>query len=179
MCGRREIISAVALQHLDQDVLFDLWDPPRSLVDKRLLPGLPQHGIGRPCKVGKEQIAGLITALQRFVAEGDEVRRARWDATVAALMAALAGLPHAVAAVETNPGRPIPSVRLKLDEAAAGMTAMDLVRELMAGDPSVHVNAGGVYDGELGLNPTCLREGDVTAIARRLRECLERARSRG
>ena len=51
-------------------------DPPPELIDKSALPGAPQHGIGRPCKVGKEQIAGLMVALQKFVAESDEARQA-------------------------------------------------------------------------------------------------------
>jgi hypothetical protein len=41
-----------------------------SFIDRALLPGLPRNGVGRPCKAGKEEIAGLLVALERFVAEG-------------------------------------------------------------------------------------------------------------
>ena len=78
LAGSRELIQAAALQHLDLDILWDQWNPPAGLIDKSRLPGAPHHGIGRPCKVGKEEIVGLLTALERFVEEGDEARRARW-----------------------------------------------------------------------------------------------------
>ena len=172
LCGRRDLIAAVALQHLDQDVFFELWDPPRSLIDKEKLPGAPQHGIGRPCKVGKEEIVGLITALRLFVAEGDEARKAGWEATTAALANALGDLPHAQVRVVVNPGRPVPMVWLEVDEQAAGITGVDLVRQLIAGDPSIHVNTSNVYEGTLGFGPMCLKEGDVEVISGRLHELL-------
>ena len=42
------------------------------------LPGLPHHGIGRSCKVGKEEIIGLLVALERFAADDETARRAEW-----------------------------------------------------------------------------------------------------
>ncbi|MGE0724389.1 MAG: L-seryl-tRNA selenium transferase, partial [Alphaproteobacteria bacterium] len=78
LCGKRDLIMAAALQHLDQDIFWDQWSPPPVLFDKDRIPGLPQHGIGRTSKVGKEEIVGLLTALDLFVAEGEEARTARW-----------------------------------------------------------------------------------------------------
>ncbi|MEE3215142.1 MAG: L-seryl-tRNA selenium transferase, partial [Pseudomonadota bacterium] len=69
LCGRRDLISAAALQHLDLDIYWEQWNPPTALIDKDELPGAPHHGIGRPCKVGKEEIVGLLTALQLFAQE--------------------------------------------------------------------------------------------------------------
>ena len=176
LCGRRDLISSAALQHLDQDVLFELWNPPPSLINKEALPGGPQHGIGRPCKVGKEQIVGLMVALKRFVEEGDRVRRAEWEATVHALRGAIGDLPHAEVTAVVNPGRPVPTVRLSLDEEALGLTAVELVQQLMAGDPSIHVSTSEVYEGALLFSPICLREGDVVAIGRRLKELVGEGR---
>ncbi len=172
LCGRRDLISAAALQHLDQDVFYDLWNPPPDLIDKDRLPGAPQHGIGRPCKVGKEEIVGLVTALRRFIEEGDEARHAGWEATVRALEGSVRDLPHVQTAFLINPGRPIPMLRLQVDEAAAGMTGVELAQELMSGEPSIHVNEGQVHDGVLLFSPMCLREGHVEAIAGRLGELL-------
>ena len=52
-------------QNLDQDVFFEQWRPPPALFAGLNLRGLPQHGIGRACKVGKEQIVALLVALGR------------------------------------------------------------------------------------------------------------------
>jgi L-seryl-tRNA(Ser) seleniumtransferase len=60
------------------DVAPETWSPPR-LIDRANLRGVPHHGIGRGFKAGKEEIVGLLTALDRFVTADDAAtkRRAR------------------------------------------------------------------------------------------------------
>ena len=129
LCGRRDLIAAAALQHQDLDVMPELWEPPASLIDKSQLPGAPQHGIGRPCKVGKEEIAGLVKALRLFVAEDPAERRQRWYALMEELVAACGALRNAEIAVVADRKRvEIPTARLVLDEEAAGTTALELVK---------------------------------------------------
>ena len=41
------------------------------MVDRAKLRGVPHHGIGRGFKAGKEEIVGLLTALERFVNADD------------------------------------------------------------------------------------------------------------
>src|SRR6202044_1672727 len=78
LCGRRDLVASALLQQLDLDYLYDDWQPPARLIDKRDFAGVPRHGIGRACKVGKEQIAGLLTALARFSREDDAARNRRF-----------------------------------------------------------------------------------------------------
>ena len=92
LCGRRYLVMAAALQNLDLDVFYELWAPPAHFIDKTRLKGLPQHGIGRGCKVGKEEIVGLLTALRLFVEEDHAARRARWRGLMQELVDGLAGL---------------------------------------------------------------------------------------
>ena len=108
---------AAALQNLDLDVFYELWAPPAHFIDKTRLKGLPQHGIGRGCKVGKEEIVGLLTALRLFVEEDAPTRRARWRGLMQELADGLAGLPHAE--VRLLDEGEVPQVALDLDEAAA------------------------------------------------------------
>ena len=172
LCGRRDLISAAALQNLDQDVFFDLWNPPKSLIDKSQLPGAPQHGIGRPCKVSKEDIIGIITALRIFVAEVDEVRSARWKKTTDELAKLLEVIQNISVSVKLNPIKKLTTLRVKLDEQGAQMSAKDLVRLLMIGKPSVHVDTLDIYDGVFTINPMCLRDGDARSIASRIQDLL-------
>ena len=167
LCGRKDLISAVALQHLDLDVHFDLWDPPIELIDKHAMPGAPQHGIGRPCKVGKEQIVGLMVALKKFVEEGDVVRHTRWATLIRELAEAIGDLKKA--RVDMHLDRAVPMLQIHLNAVETGV---DVVKQLMQGTPSVHVNTAGVYEGVLGFNPICLSPNQVTQIANRLRELL-------
>lgn len=167
LCGRKDLIAAAALQHLDLDVHYELWEPPASLIDKAALPGAPQHGIGRPCKAGKEQIVGLMVALRRFVAESDEIRQARWGALMANLVAVMRNLPGARAQVDQR--RAIPVLRLTLDAPERGI---EVVQKLMRGTPAVHVNTSGVYEGVLTFSPLCLKPEDIDLIARQVRTAL-------
>jgi L-seryl-tRNA(Ser) seleniumtransferase len=66
ICGKRELIASVALQHLDMDEYFEIWDPPEDLIPKSAIKGIPRHGVGRGFKVSKENIVGLLTALRLF-----------------------------------------------------------------------------------------------------------------
>ena len=68
LCGRRDLVGAAALQMLDMDDHFELWEPPENLIDRSRLAGLPRHGIGRGMKVSKEQIVALLTAMKLFTA---------------------------------------------------------------------------------------------------------------
>ena len=173
LCGRRDLIQAAALQHLDLDIYWEQWNPPRGLIDKEQLPGAPHHGIGRPCKVGKEEIVGLLTALRLFVAESPEGRRQHWLELMSALHQALSPLPHAEAVLVNDPKRSeIPALHLRLDEDAIGKNALQMVCELQDGEPSIHVNPSLVSEGIIGFGPLCLNEEELPPIARRLGELL-------
>ena len=173
LCGRRDLISAVALQHLDQDVLSELWAPPPSLIDRSQLPGAPQHGIGRPCKVGKEEIVGLLTALELFVQEDPDQRWRDWTQMLEALKDAAGELGNAEWGLVADRKRSdVPTLQLELDEEGAGIKALDLVLQLQQGDPAIYADASLRSEGLVAFRPMCLRRGDPEAIAARLRQLL-------
>ena len=173
LCGRRDLIMCVALQHLDMDVLKPQWNPPVSLIDKSILPGAPHHGIGRPCKVGKEQIVGLLTALERFAGEHLDTRAAAWRDRIDELVAAAGDIPGCRFTIDTD-SRPseVPMAVLKLDEPVAGKTALDVVLALQGGDPPIQANTGRVSEGIVLFGPVCLKAGEPERVAQRLREIL-------
>lgn len=165
LAGRRDLIAAAALQLLDLDVFMEQFNPPPAFIDKRALPGLPQHGIGRPCKVGKEEIVGLLTALRLFVADKG-ARAERWGAISAALRSALEAVPGLLVGASGDARQSgIPYVTVRLARRNDGLDAMALVARLEAGTPSVRCNLSEAAAGTLILSPVCLREDQVPAIA--------------
>ena len=66
LCGRRDLVSAAAVQLLDMDDHPELWDPPTEFIDKTKLGGIPRHGIGRGFKVSKEEIIALAGCAAAF-----------------------------------------------------------------------------------------------------------------
>src|SRR5260370_462989 len=131
LCGRRDLIAAAALQMLDQDTRPELWLPPADFIDRRKLPGAPQHGIGRVRKVRQGEIVGLLTALRLFIGEDPAARRERWTALMDALATALEGLPNCrVARVADAAHDDMPLVDVILDRRASNRSALELAREL-------------------------------------------------
>ena len=166
LCGRRRLVGAAALQLFDQDVLPELWRPPSWIACEPPLAGAPHHGIGRPCKVGKEQIAGLLVALQRFAAVPDRERIAGWRRLSDRLVELLRDTPCHATIDDGRDGTPIVEVRPERRDA------LELTTALQGGDPPIHVNAGGVREGLLRFSPACLSEPEVAVIGDRLRALL-------
>jgi L-seryl-tRNA(Ser) seleniumtransferase len=170
LAGRRDLVMAAALQNLDMDIHYEQWSPPPSLIDKDRLPGAPHHGIGRPCKAGKEEIVGLMTALRLFVAEDPEARRRRWLGLMEALLASLHGLDHARVTLLAD--AEVPMVELAVDEAAAGVTAMALLKRLQDGTPGIHAEPSRVEDGVVLFGPVCLKDDEPAIIGERVKALL-------
>jgi L-seryl-tRNA(Ser) seleniumtransferase len=167
LCGRRDLVASALLQQLDLDYLYADWQPPPQLIDKSDLPGVPRHGIGRGCKVGKEQIVGLLAALTRFAHDTDAARNQRFAAIVDSLMAGLCNLPGLEVRAISDCGHG----GLPLAEARV-LDAVTLAARLRAGMPSVHVDSTNADEGVLVLVPTCLSEDDVPVIAAAFRAAL-------
>ncbi|MBM3810022.1 MAG: aminotransferase class V-fold PLP-dependent enzyme [Acidimicrobiia bacterium] len=168
LAGKRDLVMSALLQQLDLDILWEEWAPPASLIDKDRLRGTPQHGVGRPCKVGKETVIGLLVALEKFAAENDHARTQRLQAIIQSLQAALTGVDHA-RIVPTGGANPKLELHLTPD---APRTAMQLAIELARGNPSVHVDTSRAHAGILSLSAWCLRDGDPENIAARIKPLL-------
>ena len=73
LCGRRDLVASALLQQVDMDVAPASWTPPKEFVQKPLN-GVPRHGFGRGFKVGKEEIAGAVAALETFISKETDYR---------------------------------------------------------------------------------------------------------
>ena len=172
LCGRKDLISSVALQHLDLDVVDELWQPSDRLIDRGQLPGIPHNGIGRPCKVGKEEIVGLLAALRLFVDQDPGIRRAEWMRLLEALVESAGVLDRGeLFLIEQPDGSEVPQVELKLRENA-DLSAMTLLRALQESRPSIHANPSRVREEILIFSPQCLRDEDPAIIGQRLHSLL-------
>lgn len=168
LAGRRALIQSAALQQLDHDTHFEQWSPPASLIDKQTVAGLPASGVGRAAKCGKEEIVGLLTALRLFLEENAEERHARWLAVCEEIAGALKRVRGATVSVVTRKYKGAPAVELALDEDALGMSALQLVKRLQDGEPSVHANHARVREGIVVFGPTCMKAGDARIVTERV-----------
>jgi L-seryl-tRNA(Ser) seleniumtransferase len=147
LAGRRALVASALLQQLDMDVSPETWVSPK-LVDRANLRGVPHHGIGRGFKAGKEEIVGLLTALDRFMDADDGKANAALEARLRAIAAALNGLDiKLVPALVT--GR-TPVLEITVGDALA------LSARLQRGTPPVHLSERHAARGVLTLDPQVL-----------------------
>ena len=83
LAGRRDLVGAALVQQLDMDVSPATWTAP-DLIDVQAMKGIPHHGLGRGFKAGKEEIVGLLVALERYAAADDEASNAALERRLAA-----------------------------------------------------------------------------------------------
>lgn len=176
LVGRGDLIESVALQHQDMDVYPLTWSWRERYLTTGKLPGPPHHGIGRPMKVGKEEIVGLMVALRRFLARDFPAERRQQVARLTTIVEALSRLPGVEATIldDSRAPRPYPLAVIHLDEATLGRTAEAIINELIDGDPRVAVTQGFLHERALGVNPAVLQPGEEIIVAARLREVLSR-----
>lgn len=170
LCGRRDLIAAAALQMLDMDDHPELWNPPPEFIDKRQLEGLPRHGIGRGLKVSKEEIAALLTALELFQSGGYDDQTVAFRTGLEQIAGELTGAAARCDILDKEDGESLPILRIHVDEAALGRTALEVCRRLRAGSPPIYVGHVGLYEGRLVIHPLCFRQDQTAILARRLRE---------
>lgn len=143
-----------------------------ELIAAAALNNNPNSAVGRPMKVGKEEICGLVAAVERFFGLDEQAQRAEWEDWTRLMAAAVAGQPSVRAEViadHPDYGRPpfAPKAVLRFDGAATAAQA--LAAELANGEPSIHALRHGDH---LILNPMALEPGDAELIAGRLRTVL-------
>jgi L-seryl-tRNA(Ser) seleniumtransferase len=173
LAGRKDLIESVASQHLDMHAAKPVWDPPQDLVGVDRFDGVPRQGIGRPLKVGKEELVGLIRALELFLEEDQDALREEWTARTNRVAAALAEEPAlSTRTTEGDKTSVGPEAMVTVDEEAAGLSTEDLVLSLRREDPRVFVGADSVEDAAFTINPMCLTDEEADYVVERIRDYL-------
>jgi D-glucosaminate-6-phosphate ammonia-lyase len=133
----------------------------------------PPAGIGRAMKVGKEEIVGLVAAVERYLKTDLEAEARQLDAKVAHLVDVV-GKVKGVAVEKQIPeiANHVPTFTASWDETALGLTAKQVHEQLEQGDPPIHVLLTG--PGRLTVSVWMMSGDEHRVVARRLRDLLVR-----
>ena len=134
---------------------------------------LQNIGIGRPMKVGKETIAGVMAALDAWEDRDHAAVRRREDAALQLWNDTLDGQAGIEAAIVPDPTDNPLSRLLVTVHAESGFTAAGLAAALAAGDPPIIVRGHEAERGHFFLDPCNLHPGEAEVVAGRLTAALE------
>lgn len=145
----------------------------KDLVDAARINSSPFGGIGRGMKVGKEEIIGLVAAVERYLKIDHEAEFRELDSRVSDISKALSG----IRGVKTE--RLVPEIANHLPHLAVDwdspvtLSAQEVAASLRNGDPRIEVSQRGQRG--LTISVWMLRPGEHRIVAQRLREVLSRA----
>ena len=174
LVGQADLIASVALQHQDMDVYPETWTWRDRYLTTGVLPGPPHHGLGRPMKVGKEEIVGLVVALRRFRARDHAAERIEQERRLATILAAVDGLRgvRVEQMGERDAPRAYPTGVIRIDEGVVEKSVAAIINELIEGDPPVAVTQNFLHERAIGIVTALLKPGEEMIVAQRLRAVL-------
>jgi L-seryl-tRNA(Ser) seleniumtransferase len=148
LCGRKDLIAAAAAN------------------------ASPHQFLGRPMKVAKEEIIGLLTALEIFVEEDEAGETRRYTQMCQRVVDALAEAPGLEVSVKFDDFDYLtPHAVVRFQKEWRGPSPGEVARALEAGDPPIHLNALGPPE-DLAVDPLNLLEDELQVLLRRMREVL-------
>lgn len=144
-----------------------------DLIEACAFHACPRPFIGRPMKAGKEEIAGLLAAVRRYLDLDHPRILDQYEQQVAVVLSAFAGKPGVTArrSFPSEAGQPMPRAELILDEQKVGGTRDELLRQLMEGSPAISLapaGAAGIF-----INPQTLLAGQEYIIIERISSILQ------
>ncbi len=140
----------------------------RDLIEAARKAISPYGGIGRGMKVGKEEIAGLVAAVERYLKLDHEAERRELDQRAVRVIETLSEVSN-VTCEKHLPAlaNHVPHVMVKWDEAAVGTSSQDALERLLEGDPPVAVSRIG--EGQLRISMWMLRPGEEVIVGARVK----------
>lgn len=143
----------------------------RDLVQAARLNHSPYNSIGRGMKVNKEEVLGMMVALEHYISKDHEAENRMWDEWVNRIARGVEGIPT----VETEKFKPpvanhVPHLRIRWDHNRLGVTPGEVRSRLEEGYPSIVL--GGNRE-VIELNTFMMQPDEIGIVARRLKEELE------
>ena len=141
--------------------------------------------VGRGMKVAKEQIVGMVAAVDWLLEQSDEKLEAEYLRRTAVIQQALSSVPSVKTRIFTPAiANHVPHLIIDIDPKQLGITPLQVAEELRNGTPSIELNPATGTDGRgltgtpdsIVLSTWMLEPGEEHIVAARLRSLLTKAR---
>ena len=146
----------------------------KDLIEAALPAISPTEGIGRGMKVGKEEMIGLLAAVERYLKVDHDREFTELENRASEIRAVLSNIKGLkVERFVPEIANHVPHVDLTWSEGAFPMTAAAVAKQLLSGDPPVAIAQPG--ERHLRVSVWMMRPGEPKIVARRLRQVFEKA----
>lgn len=141
----------------------------------------PHHGFGRGFKVGREEIMGMLAAVEMWMKRDHVAEWRIWESWRDHIAERLAQIPRVTTTAREPRGRSnrAPSLRVEWDMAVIPLTGHEVEQLLWDGEPRIAVSGAGSFlpfppnmQPNIDINPSQLMAGEERIIADRVFEVL-------
>src|SRR5713226_9414111 len=146
----------------------------KDLVACALLNNSPHEDtLGRSQKVGKEEIIGMIKALEMYLNEDHDALEKEWQARLQLISREITKVPGVRTEFFTpDIANHVPHMRIMWDEANVKITPQEVSKTMRGSKPSIVIGGGEGHPG-LAMNSFMLLPGEAEIIAQQLSKVLK------
>lgn len=145
----------------------------KDLIEAARLNTLPHSDtMGRSCKVNKEELVGMMVAVESFLKEDHASLYREWDRRVRTISEQLSSIPG----VRLEPYTPeianqVPHLRVEWDSSKIALSSEAVMQRLRDEEPSIELVPG--PERGIEISAWTLQPGEAEIVARRIREILK------
>lgn len=134
----------------------------------------PHQGIGRPMKVSKEDIIGVVTALEYWTTERDHPgERKQWADDLDTIARKVTAVPGVEAKVRAPAGGvKVPRLVISWDRSKVNQAGLDIRQRLLDGEPRIMLDDMEATDRSVVVDPFNMVKGEAAVVGDALARAL-------
>jgi uncharacterized pyridoxal phosphate-dependent enzyme len=144
----------------------------KDLLQAAFANGAPHHSIGRAMKAGKEEIMGLLAAVEKWVERDHDAEWREWERRLDHIEDAVSNLPSVTTRIR-QPGRSnvAPILEIHWEPKALPITPEEARQQLSNGDPRIELFT---HENGVEIMPYMMQDGEEIIVAKRLKDVLSK-----
>ena len=138
----------------------------KDLLQAAFLNGAPHHALARPMKAGKEEIMGLLAAVEQWIKRDHKAEWKDWERRLRVITDAVKDFDSVTTTIRQR-GRSnvAPVLEINWDVETVGISGTAVASQLSAGEPRIELN--GNANG-ISIMPYMMEEGEDKIVADQL-----------
>jgi uncharacterized pyridoxal phosphate-dependent enzyme len=135
----------------------------KDLLQAAFLNGAPHHALARPMKAGKEEIMGLLAAVEQWVKRDHAAEWKEWQRWLGQITDAVKGFESVTTSIR-QPGRSnvAPVLQIDWDVETLGISGAEVGKQLSDGEPRIELSS---HDNGVSVMPYMMQDGESEIVA--------------